>query len=361
MKVYFTNSSLHGCYYVRALLPLREAGWDGDKTSIGREAIPEEIRAKAVLDADVVVFHRPNDDRSLKIAKMLRSQGKRIVMDNDDTYKGFDMTVLGKMYPKIDQAIDEFGRFADLITCSTDILKEEYLKLNPNVKVIKNCVDPEDWPDTDEIERNENGKVRIGLVGSVGLLSDIDGFRKTLFKLKERKYVEIVVFALPPRNSNTIQHIQNVYREEYKFWDDLGIERHDFVHHKDYIAKLNSLKLDILAIPRKDDYFNHCKSNLKFLEASMLGVPCVAQGFNDKMSPYQVNPKDAEYIDIVVDNNDWMKFLDPLIESKELRRFKGRQAREYVIKEYGIESNIWRWEEVYGDLLNAQPTTHNRE
>lgn len=350
MKVYFTNSSLHGCYYVRALLPLREAGWDGDKTSIHKEAIPEDIRAKAVLDADVVVFHRPNDSRSLDIAKILRRQGKKIVMDNDDTYKGFDVTLLGKMYPKIDQAIDEFGRFADLITCSTEVLKEEYLKLNPNVKVLKNCVDPSDWPDVDEIERNDGDKVRIGLVGSVGLLSDMDGFTETLRALKERKDVEIVVFALPPRDATTIQHIQRVYEKEYKFWDDLGVERHDFVHHKDYISKLNSLKLDILLIPRKDDYFNHCKSNLKFLEASLLEIPVVAQGFADGKSPYQANLKDSEYMDVVVDN-DWMRFIDQLILSKEYRRERGAKAREYVIREYDIAKNIGEWTETYQDLV----------
>ena len=349
MKVYFCNASLAGCYYVRALLPLREAGWDGDKTSIHTEAIHEDIRARAALDADIVIFHRPNDGRSLKAAKILRGQGKKIVMDNDDTYKGFDVTLLGKMYPKIDQSIDEFGRFADLITCSTGILREEYLKLNPNVKVLKNCVDPEDWPDVDDIERNE-GKVRIGLVGSVGLLSDMEDFTDTLNKLKERKDVEIVVFALPPRDSTTIQHIQRVYEKEYKFWDDLGVERHDFVHHKDYMATLNSLKLDILLIPRKDDYFNHCKSNLKFLEASMLEIPVIAQGFEDGKSPYQVNPEDAKYMDIVIDN-DWMRFIDQLIISKEYRRDRGAKARKYVINEYSIEKNIGEWTKTYEDLL----------
>ena len=351
MKVYFCNSSLSGCYYVRCLLPLRELGADGDKTSLYTEAIPEEMRAKAVLDADVVVFHRPNDGRGLEIAKILKGQGKKIVMDNDDTYKGFDVTLLGKMYPKIDQAIDEFGRFADLITCSTEVLKEEYLKLNPNIKVLKNCVCPEDWPSVDEIERNDGEKVRIGLVGSVGLLSDMDGFTETLRALKERKDVEIVVFALPPRDATTIQHIQRVYEKEYKFWDDLGVERHDFVPHKDYISKLNSLRLDILVIPRKEDYFNSCKSNLKFLESSMLEIPVVGSGWESRKSPYQQNPKDAEYMDLVIDNADWFKYLDPLIASKELRRERGAKAREYVIENYDIAKNIGQWEKTYQDLV----------
>lgn len=68
MKVFFTNSYLESCHYVRALIPMRELGADGDKTSLRTERISEERRAQAVLDADIVVFHRPNDDRSYKIA-----------------------------------------------------------------------------------------------------------------------------------------------------------------------------------------------------------------------------------------------------------------------------------------------------
>src|SRR3990167_7049025 len=121
-KVFFCNTLMGGCHYVRA---------------------------QAVLNSDVVVFHRPNDDRALAVAEMLRKQGKKIVMDNDDTYKGFDLTKLGKLADKFGQVeagADNFVKFAVMITCSTEYLRQEYLKLNPNVVVLPNCVDPDDWP-----------------------------------------------------------------------------------------------------------------------------------------------------------------------------------------------------------------------
>lgn len=352
MKIYFTNSLLRGCYYVRCLLPMRELGADGDRTSMRSEVIPEEMRARAVLDADLVVFHRPNDDRSLKIAEMLRKQGKKIVMDNDDTYKGFDQTKLGKLFPKIDQAVDNFGRFADLITCSTEKLKEEYLKLNPNVVVLPNCVDPDDWS---EPERNEGDKVRIGLVGSVGMLGDMTNFAPTLRELVARPDVQIVLLALPPRDETTIQRVQKMYEPEYAFWDAFNfkeankVEWHHFVPQYEYNDKINDMKLDILVIPRADDYFNRCKSNLKFLEASMLEIPVVAQGFSTGDSPYQ-DPEDAKYMEIILDNSKWMDVLIPLIENKEKRQAMGKKAREYVIERYSISKNIHKWKEAYATL-----------
>ena len=357
MKIFYCSTLMGGCHYVRSLIPLRELGADGDKTSLRTEKISNEKRAQAVLDADVVVFHRPNDDRALKIAEMLRKQGKKIVMDNDDTYKGFDTSKLGKLADKfgeVEKALDIFGKSADLLTCSTEYLRQEYLKLNPNVVVLPNCVDPFDWPDTDEILKNEGDKIRIGFVGSVGLHTDIQAFVHVLDELKKRENVTLVVFALPADTKET-HDVHNYYKPELEFWQSYNVEWQPFVAIHDYIETLNNLKLDILLIPRADDYFNRCKSNLKFLEASMLEIPVIAQGFTTGDSPYQ-DPEDAKHMKVIVDNEKWLEELEPLLQSKELRREQGRKAREYVIDRYSISTNIWRWEDAYASLFTDKNT-----
>lgn len=348
-KVFFCNTLMEGCHYVRALIPMREGGWDGDKTSLYTEKISNEQRARAVLDADVVVMHRPNDERGLKIAEMLREHGKKIVMDNDDTYKGFDMTKLGKLFPEVDASIDRFGKSADLITCSTEFLRQEYLKLNSNVIVLPNCVDPEDWPEQDEILKNEGKKIRIGLVGSVGLHSDIIEFNWVLDELVKRDDVQIVVFCLPADTPETKQ-VREFYKPEINFWDSYNVEWQHFVPINQYVEKLNSLRLDVLLIPREDIYFNRCKSNLKFLEASMLEIPVIAQGFADGMSPYQVDSDDAKHMRIVVDNSKWMEELEVLLKDEDLRQDMGRKAREYVLSKYQISQNIHQWHSAYDSL-----------
>ena len=363
-KIFFCNTLMGGCHYVRALIPLREGGWDGDKTSLRTEKISNEVRAQAVLDADVVVFHRPNDDRALKVAEMLRKQGKKIVMDNDDTYKGFDKTKLGKLADKfgeVEAGVDTFGKFADMITCSTEFLKQEYLKLNSNVVVLPNCVDSDDWPDEDEILRNEGEKLRIGLVGSVGLHTDVAGFTHVLDHLLKRQDVQLVVFALPADTPES-KDVHNYYLPELNFWKSYKVEWQPFVPIEDYVSTLNNLKLDMLLIPRSDDYFNRCKSNIKFLEASLLNIPCVAQGFHDKMSPYQADPEDAVHMRIVTDNSKWIEEIDSLLTNKELRVEQGKKAREYVLSKYQIKDNIWRWEQAYDSLFkeDAQQATFNK-
>jgi glycosyltransferase involved in cell wall biosynthesis len=308
------------------------------------------MQAKAVLDADVVVFHRPNDHRSKDIALHLRSVGKKIVMDNDDTYKGIDTQKLGLKFKQVDQAVDDFVKIADMVTCSTEYLAQEYRKINPNVVVLPNCVDPLDWP---EPERNEGEKVRIGFVGSVALNNDFDEFKPTLMELNKRSDVQLVLFSLPPKIPATEQMVQKLYKDDYEFWLNLNVEWQPFVMMEDYAETLNNLKLDIMVIPRKDDYFNRCKSNIKFLESSMLEIPVVAQGFEDGNSPYQSDPDDASHMSVVVDNSKWMEALDPLIADREKRRTMGKIAREYVLNKYDIALNISKWERAYESLLNA--------
>ena len=85
MKVYYVESGLKTCYYLRCMLPLQENGWNGDITSFRSPPLLATDRTKGVKDADVIVFHRPDLKSKLELARLLKSQGKKIIFDNDDT------------------------------------------------------------------------------------------------------------------------------------------------------------------------------------------------------------------------------------------------------------------------------------
>lgn len=355
MRVYYISSGLQGCYTVRCLLPLQANGWDGDQTSIKLDNKTPENKARASQEADVIVFHRPDSENKLEIARLLKKAGKKIVFDNDDTFKddgGFkfneymDKERMERGLKKINEQIDAFIKEADLVTCSTDVLAEEFKQLNPNVIVLPNCVDPFLF---DEPLRNEGDKVRIGIVGSIGITSDMDVARPIIEHFKDREDVTIVLFSLPPKGQDDIA--AQLYKEEYAFLEDLSkyknVEWQSFVDHEVYYDTLNELRLDISIIPRADNYFNRCKSNLKFLEMSMFEIPCIAQGFEDGKSPYQVDKEDAEKMIIVTDNSQWIPEIEKLIKDKEKRLIMGKNAHEYVINKYDIEKNAYKWEQAY--------------
>jgi glycosyltransferase involved in cell wall biosynthesis len=355
MKIYFTNSMLEACWFVREYIPMVAGGWDGDRTSLIKNYRSANSMAthayQAMEQTDVVVFHRANDDRAFNVAIELKKLGKKIVYDNDDTYKNFvglERHLL-KRLEYVDKWTDQFIKIADLVTCSTEFLAEEYRKLNKNVLVLPNCVEPSDWPD--EPQRNTNGKVRIGIVGSAGANQDFEPIQDILPKLCQRDDVEIVLFGLPPKTNDKVIRM---YKKEFDFWDKLKIEWQPFVGIQDYIETLDNLKLDLMLIPRNDDYFNRCKSNLKFLEASMLEIPVICQGFPDRKSPYEINPLDRKFTNVITDNSQWEDMINAWItpQAKELRRSHGKAAKQYVLENYDINKHIEKWEEAYQNLLS---------
>lgn len=354
MKVYYMGS-LEGCYNVRCLFPLQENGWDGDRTTMQINRATPENKAKALVDADVIVFHRPEKDEQLVMARKLKEVGKKIVFDNDDTYKDYNGFKFNDYMNeekvkaglgKLDKNIETFIKEADLVTCSTEFLKKEYEQINPNVVVLPNTVDPFYYP---EPLKNETDIVRIGITGSVGVTADVEVLKPIIEHYQHDPRVRLVLLSLPPEGENEIY--KKLYVDEYAFWNKVNIEWHSFVASDVYYEYLNSLKLDMVIIPRAESLFNRCKSNLKFLESSMLEIPVIGQSFSTKDSPYEVNPEDAKYLLLATDTESWIAQIEKLIADKELRREMGKKAHDYVLETYSIENNAHKWEEAYKSLL----------
>lgn len=358
MKVFYVGSGLEGCYNVRCLFPLQVNGWDGDRTTFIANRMTPENKAKAAKDADIVVFHRPEEDGKLELMRLLKKIGKKIVFDNDDTYKDnggikftdyFNKERVERGLRDLNIIIDEAIGLSDLVTCSTEFLAEEYRKINPNVVVLPNYIDPFYFP---EPLRNETDTIRIGITGSLALTTDADLIKPIMEHYKDNPKIKFVLLSLPPDKEN--ETYQKLYGEDYKFWESMDIEWQPFVPASEYYETLNNLKLDLAIIPRADNYFNRCKSNLKFLEDSMLEIPCVCQAFKTGDSPYQVNPEDSKYMILADGFDEFITAIDKLIADKDYRRELGAKAHEYVEKNYNIENNAYKWVDAYKNLTKIK-------
>jgi len=139
--------------------------------------------------------------------------------------------------------------------------------------------------------------------------------------------------------------VESVHYKEYAFWDSLkNLEHLPWCEMKDYIDVLEQTRLDIMLIPREDNYFNRCKSNLKFLEAAMLEIPVVAQAMTD--GPYQ----ELDGSNGILATDDWEEKVELLIQDKELRTAIGKNAKDYVLSKYDINNNAHLWREAYSKI-----------
>jgi glycosyltransferase involved in cell wall biosynthesis len=359
MKVFFVASGYQGCYYVRCMIPMIANGWNGSHHGVSTKSLkPSNLVMKQMLDSDVIVFHRANTNWHHRVGMILKEAGKKVVFDNDDTvlldeshaFNQLDERGFLQNKEKMNNVINNFIINSDLVTASTETLANEYRKINKNVVVLPNCVNPEDWPT--EPLKNETDIVRIGLIGSSAYHCDFEPLQDLIRKLSEDKRVQLVLFGLhsrEKRGSNPL--VDKVHYKEYMFWDTIkNLEHVSWCPMENYIDELEQLKLDMVIIPRRDNYFNKCKSNVKYLECSMLEIPVIAQGFPDGA----YNDLNGENGILIKDNRDWEKEINRLVEDKELRRKIGKQAKEYVLKTYNIKDNAHKWTEAYAKLCQEK-------
>ena len=353
MKVFYLCGEYGGCNYVRCFLPMFHNGWTGNHAGIGQELKPVKVCEQEMINADIVVFHRPNTNWHHRVGMKLREMGKKIVFDNDDTMQldnfhpfwNLDEKGFEENKDKVNNVINNFVLNADLVTCSTEYLAKEYREINKNTFVLPNCVDSDDW---DTPLRNKGDKVRIGLVGSVAYHHDFDRIQDVLRKLDADDRIQLVVLGLVKKTSNNPK-IAKVYKKEFAFWETLkNLEWTPWVKTVDYFDTLNELRLDIMLIPRRENHFNKAKSNVKFLEAGMLEIPVIAQSF--KNAPYEDDIDGFNGL-LVKDDKDWLTAIYSLVNNKEKRRNMGRLAREYTLKNYDINNHYKEWGEVYKTLL----------
>lgn len=349
MKILFVPGEYPFCYYHRGYMPgvysnqmvvtdyLRKDGkFSGEKM------------LRQAYKADVLVFQRPSSKSSYDLARSFKAKGKKIIFENDDTYTGIPLERLGnekqvEIAKELSKNIDEFLKLADGAIASTEILAKEYGKINPNVVVLKNCIDPlDEFPS----KPNTTGKFRVGLIGSVTSNDDYVHIKDQLRKLDQRGDVTLVIMGVKFPDGT----IQKGMMEDYVFWSSLkNVEWHPNCHVTEYMSTVASLALDLAIIPRKEHYFNQCKSNLKFLEMSLLKIPVIAQGFSDGTSPYQ--GIDEPYMTVITNNDTW---YDTIISCKEdYKKFKelALKAHYHVTRRYDITKYAHTWVDEISKLI----------
>ena len=172
-------------------------------------------------------------------------------------------------------------------------------------------------------------------------------------KIKYGDKVQLVFLGYMPdalRNmeDSTVQRTALTQDAERRTQD---VEYHDYVQPRQYMETLNNLYLDIGIIPCEINNFNHCKSNLKFLEYSIVGAATIAS----PVEPYLTTIKDGMNGYLVNDNsyNSWFRGMSVLIEKEKYRTDIAIYANAFV-KNYLIKNKINVINEVYKSIMKKK-------
>lgn len=211
-------------------------------------------------------------------------------------------------------------RCCDAVIVSTPGLAEvatPYMEGKP-VYLWRNAIDAESRSICEDVRVSSSprpaGQIRIGYMsGSRAHDLDFEVIGNALARvLAKYPHVEMVIagHAGLPEQLKPFEHRMSVF---------------PFSSYRGYFQTLS--EVDIVVIPLLSDTFNACKSAIRFLEAALLGKPCVASMVGDFLNVV-VHGKTGYLAD---SEADWEASLARLIELEDERKTIGANARESVL------------------------------
>ena len=241
------------------------------------------------LDILAIKFQRqaaPHQREFIKFVKNISNQlGIRLIYEIDDIPFREDIPHYNKHKPsfssdEIRQSVQEIMEICGNMSVTCNFMKEYFQsKLDPNVKidVIPNYI-PKFWIgnfyNQDQIQNNyERSKQRPRVCWSgSGAHFDVDRRIKgkdDFYHINDvvRKTVNDFRWVFYGGISHELVDLVRSGKVEYVPWVNLY----------EYPGKLHGLNINMFIAPLSDNNFNKSKSDLKYLEASALGIPIACQ------------------------------------------------------------------------------------
>jgi len=275
-----------GCGHWRILWPEAVINARGDGMSQSTTAMVADPRW--YTGVKTVKLQRQASSSQLEFIKFLKQiqqeHGFKIMYEVDDVvfrevipdYNKFKFAFDKE---EIRQNCIEIINLVDEVTVTCDFMKRLYQEKTgqQNITVIPNFI-PNGWmgqlfnPRTIEKNYEQNKrKPRILYTGSgahydvdnkTGGKDDLSGVRDFIRKTVD-KYQWVFVGAFPPQLADLVQQQK--------------IEFHNWQNLLRYPYFINSLRAQLMVAPLQVNDFNRAKSDIKYIEGCILGIPCLCQ------------------------------------------------------------------------------------
>jgi len=347
----------------------------------------------------IVHFHRSfgNIDECPELIKKLKSMGIIVIGDIDDYWLPtkehpiHQLIVENKMNTKIVNNLRE----CSYVTTTTDLFANEIRKINKNVIVLPNAIDPKEPQFNQPTPKSD--KIRVGWLGGSSHLHDLkllDGMTNKLGQIQDKLQYYICGFDIrgvitelnkdtgekkqrPIKPNETVwvmyeKIFTNDYKiisPEYKIYLD-KFEEGDYpaIQNENYVRvwtrpvdqyARNYSNFDISLAPIKNHIFNRMKSQLKVIEAGFYKKALIASN----VGPYTIDLKHAldkgQFTDgnalLVNETNnhsDWAKNIKKLVENPNMITDLGERLYETVKDKYDLNIVTKNRAEFYISLIN---------
>jgi glycosyltransferase involved in cell wall biosynthesis len=268
-----------------------------------------------------VVFQRSSTKEQLEIIKHFKKTNPKKVLVyecDDDLFNIPEWNFASPFYKDNRKYIEEIVSLCSGVTVSTEYLKKLFLPYNSNISVIPNHLPKFLWGNA-SFNLNVDGynKPRICYPGSFNHFdqkSDKGDFDKDLIEFVKNttdKYQWVFVGGMPL----SLQGNKDI---EYHGWQGV----------LEFPRFIRDLNIDIMLAPLEDIEFNKSKSNIKALEATVIGVPLVCSN----VEPYKGLPGTCDTTEYMIHQ------IEMLASNSDLRQ-------DMWSKQYDILKEQLYWEE----------------
>jgi glycosyltransferase involved in cell wall biosynthesis len=322
-------------------------------------------------------------DQVPELINSLKSMGIVVIVDLDDYWLPTKEHPIHSIIVqnKIDQKIMANLRVASYVTTTTRVFADEIKKLNKNVEIFPNAINP-DEPQFKE-PTLPSDRIRIGWLGGSSHLHDLmllDGMVSKNSEFNDK--VQYVVCGFDLRgtvteiNKETGEQKKRDIKPHETVWaryEEIFTNNYKIVdeNYKNFLSEFkqeeynsdstipyrrvwtlpvtsyakNYSKFDISLAPIKNHIFNRVKSQLKVIEAGFYKKALIAS----KVGPYTIDLthclKDGNFVDgnaLLVDesrnHSDWSKYIKKLVQNPNMIEDMGNRLYETVKDEYDLRN-----------------------
>jgi len=333
----------------------------------------------------IIHLHRSigNDyERAHHVINWLKNQGINVIVDIDDYW------LPGKEHPihhmiiqnKIHEKIVQNLKAASYVTTTTGIFADEIKKINKNVVVFPNGVDPNDAQFKEPTL--ESDRLRFGWLGGSSHLHDMKLIETSMARIQQlnskyqfylcgfdtrgtiteinQKTGEQKQRPIKPHETVWVEYEKivtanyNGISSEYKKYLDTFKEGTYDASNEPYVriwtrpvtsyAK-NYAKFDVSLAPIKNHIFNRMKSQLKVIEAGFYKKAIIASDIGPYTIDLKHSIKNGEFGNgngVLIDENrnhqDWFKYMKKLIENPNWAFDLGQRLYETVKDDYDLNN-----------------------
>ena len=253
----------------------------------------------------------------------------RLVYETDDDLLGVEKNSPSYEYvSRVSKSIRNFIDASDVITVSTPTLASRFDK--DRTVVISNYYVNSVFDIKDDIKTE--GRLKLGYYGTLTHSKDLFLIKNVILRLKEKYDFDFEVIG----GFNASDNVDESWFKAI----ELPPNNMDFKNFMGWLSE--TVDWDIALVPLEDSSFNQCKSELKFIELAVLGLP----GVYSDMCVYNGVVNDGVNGFLASNEDEWVVKIEKLISDESLRRHIRQNALENVLSDYKIEDRVEIWDKI---------------